>query len=120
MGIRNRNIEIQAQQETLAQMDLRNQLLTAEQSLLSFREDQNQLEKRLQVTSSLVTNEQTNYKQIEQDYRQGKITYLDLTQALSEVLDAQSKKLRVDFDSLILYTKWKYFKGTLDENTLEE
>lgn len=120
MGVRNRNIQIQAEQEVIAQQDIRNTLLNDQKDLLTFKEDQLQLQRRQEVTTSLVSNEQTNYRQIEQDYRQGKITYLDLTQALSEVLDAQSKKLRVDFDSLILYSKWKYFKGTLDENNLEE
>lgn len=120
MGTRDRNIEIQSQQESVAQLELKNQKLSSEKDLLTFQQDLLQMQKREQVTASLVNNEENSYEQIERDYRQGKITYLDLTQALSAVLDARSRKLRVDFDSLILYSKWKYFKGTLDEDTLEE
>jgi outer membrane protein TolC len=118
-GVRARNVEIQRWQETSAQQDLRSLQINADKDLQSYRDDQRQLLAKTSITKSLETNEKINYKQFDQDYRMGRVTYLDLIGALSNLLDSQNRRIRLEYDTFILERKWLYYKGSLDENSME-
>lgn len=119
-GTRARNEQIQTLQENMDQQDLRKQLLSAEDDLSHFKIDQARNIERQKISTELETNEQINMKQLNSDYHAGRINYLDLITGLANLLDAQSRKLRADFDAGILFAKSQYYEGTLDENSLEE
>ena len=118
-GVRARNVEIQRWQETSAQQDLRTLKINADKDLQSYRDEQRQLLEKSSITKSLEMNEKINYKQFDQDYRLGRVSYLDLIGALANLLDSQNRRIRLEYDTFILERKWLYYKGSLDEKSVE-
>ncbi len=119
-GVRSRNVEIQKFTEDSSQQTLRSQMLSAYKELLGFKTDLAQSEETLKISQELEKNEQLNFRQLDKDYHEGRISYLDLITGLSNLVDAQTKRIRADFDAATLYTKQKYYLGTLDENNLDK
>ncbi|MGZ3687438.1 MAG: TolC family protein [Bdellovibrionota bacterium] len=67
------------------------------------------------LTKELLTLSQKTYVLLEEQYRLGKITYLDLITGLNDLLDAKTGFLSTHFSSLQSVAHYRFYEGTLYE-----
>lgn len=112
-GIRRRNLEIARAREAI-------KVNTAETQILTLRSQLNQLMRGLTVAKEtdrlsfeLLTLEEQGFDFIENQYREGRVQYLDLNRALDSLLDAKSRffTARSELETALL--RYRYHEGTL-------
>lgn len=119
-GVRNRNIQVARLGQDSLQQGLRSSVFRAEKELESFRLDVSRAGDSYRLSKELQKMEEDTFRLLENDYRSGRATYLELTTGLANLLDAQNRGQEADFDQADLYLRWKYYRGTLDETTALE
>lgn len=117
-GVRSRNIRITEVNRNSLMQTKRIQLHEAQKDLEIFKLDVARSAERYKLSKELQKMEEDTFKLLERDYRGGQATYLELTTGLANLLDAQSRGQEANFDQASLYLRWKYYKGTLSENTI--
>lgn len=118
-GQRSRNVALTRLQQDIEQQDLRISLLSAQKELENFEIDLKNFAKNYDLVKNLKKMEEDNFKLLEGEYRQGKVSYLELLTAMTNLLDAQYRDTQADFDLHRLWLKRKFYEGNLDENVFE-
>ncbi len=119
-GIRSRNIKIAASNSNSDEQAAREDLLQAQRDLEVFKLEVARAEETYRLSKELQKLEEDTFKLLERDYRSGQTTYLELVTGLANLLDAQARGQQADYRQADLYLRWKYYKGTLSEETLFE
>jgi outer membrane protein TolC len=97
-GIKHRNIEIaKVTTDTVMQAD-RQEELDLEVQLKTVMQSLNELKETFLKSHELVTLEQQNYNALENDYRNGRTSYLDLIGSINTFIDARSRFMTAYFD----------------------
>lgn len=119
-GIRSRNIQIALASQNSQEQGFQILLLQAQKELESFKLEVARSEENYRLSKELQKMEEDTFKILERDYRSGQTTYLELTTGLANLLDAQSRGLEADYVRTDLNLRWKYYKGTLSEESIFE
>lgn len=119
-GVRSRNVQIAAAAQNTSEQAARTSLLKAEKDLELFKVDVAKTAERFKISKELQKMEEDTFKLLERDYRAGQASYLELSTGLANLLDAQARGQEADYDLAALYLSWKYYKGTLSEETFKE
>src|SRR5690606_9855082 len=77
-GVRSRNIQIAALNQSTAEQTARGALLRAEEELEVFKKEVEDSSERYRLAKELQKMEEDAFKLLERDYRSGQTTYLEL------------------------------------------
>ncbi|MEI6790341.1 MAG: TolC family protein [Myxococcaceae bacterium] len=114
-GIRRRDIEIAECEQNIKNNDLNLNLLEVRSQIDGVMVNISKLKANYDLTEELLTNEEQNFRNIEIEYREGKLKYLDLTTGLSNLLAAREQFYGVYFEALKVLSQYRYYEGTLYE-----
>ncbi len=118
-GTRTRNTQIEVLKQNIETQSYRSTLNDAEKEFEEFKIEAADALKNHQIISEIEQMELNANKILSQDYQLGRIGTFDLSTGLSNLLDAQSKKLQSDFDISFLSFKAQYYEGKLNEDSIQ-
>ena len=114
-GTSSRNVNIAEEEQQQSKNNLFNQLLSIKQTLdnLMFNLQQNKLS--YQLSNKLKDSELKNYQTMRKMYRNGKISYLDLSTSIDDLYSAQTEYVTDRYTlEKNLYSYYQY-KGIINE-----
>jgi outer membrane protein TolC len=71
------------------------------------------------LNRELLGLEETSYKYVEADYRDGKIAYLDLVTSLNDLLDARIRSCSSIYSLAQDLAQYRYYEGNLYDTLAE-
>jgi len=114
-GSRRRDIDIAASQKVIQNRDNRDKLFARAAEIAKLMETLRNLKSNLQLNKELMRLEQSNFAILEEDYRQGKVAYLDLVTGLSDLLSARVSYYTNYISILTAMAQYRYYEGTIYE-----
>jgi outer membrane protein len=114
-GIRKRNVEVAQLNRDIQENTLTQNLLEVDAAINSLMLSIYRIQKSLILNQELLTSEEQTYHTLETQYREGKVTYLDLITGLNSLLDAKIQFYSTYFEALRNKAKHSYYKGKLYE-----
>jgi outer membrane protein TolC len=114
-GSRRRDIDIAASQRLIQNRDNRDKLFARAAEIAKLMETLRNLKGNLQLNKELMRLEQSNIAILEEDYRQGKVAYLDLVTGLSDLLSARVSYYTNYISILTAMAQYRYYEGTIYE-----
>lgn len=114
-GLRRRNVEIAEYKRDIQNNTLNQTLLTDSSQIQALMANFAKVSKTYSISRELLSLEERNYQNISNQYRQGKVSYLDLITSLTNFLDAKVQFYSSYFEALKDLALYKYFEGTLYE-----
>ena len=112
-GTRRRNLSIASAQNHVAEVTLDADLQSFERQAQKLMLDLEQGRKGLALAQELLTLETRNYQDLEADYRNGKVSYLEIVTALSNLLSAKVQLYSSYFAVQNLILTYRYHEGKL-------
>lgn len=113
---RSRNISLKRLAKKQIDLFVEGKLLDLENTLTKLYMDSQQVEQNLKLAHELVNLEKNNFEKIEQDYRNGKTTFLDLINSLTDYSLAEENYYQNYIDYKLILAKLFYHQGTIHEN----
>ena len=114
-GSRRRDIDIAASQKLIQNRDNRDKLFARAAEIAKLMQTLRNLKSNLQLNKELMRLEQSNFAILEEDYRQGKVAYLDLVTGLSDLLSARVSYYTNYISILTAMAQYRYYEGTIYE-----
>ena len=112
-GTRRNDIAIAATQQAVVREDGKDKLDSVEADIARLMDTLTNLKDTWQLNRQLIALEQDNLTNIEQDYREGKVGYLDLVSGLNAVLSAKVNFYTTYFSTLQALAEYRYHEGTI-------
>ena len=119
-GTRRRNVEISEynqaiQENTLSQgiVDLRSKTANLMSNLLRIK-------RNYRLSQELLSLEVQSNRNMESQYREGKVTYLDLITELNSLLDAKVQFYSTYFEALTSIAQYRFYEGKIYESIVEK
>lgn len=117
-GERDRNYQMTLETSAVNRSDLRAQILSLKSDLEQWSLDLEQSKANQKLANELFILEKKNRELIETDYRNGKVSFLDLTTSMRDYLDAQFKYSSAIYESEVLRMTYLSHIGKLNESLL--
>jgi outer membrane protein TolC len=114
-GIRERNVKIAKQNQYIQQDDINAELISLKAQISKLIERIQQLAKRYQVDKTLLNAERRNYEMLEQDYREGRVFFLDLITGITNLSQAEISWVNTIYELNIAMYEYNYHLGNLYE-----
>jgi len=114
-GSRRRDIDQSASQLGIQNRDNRDKLYARATNIAKLMETLRNLKSNLHLNRELMRLEQVNFTTLEEDYRQGKVAYLDLVTGLSDLLSARVSYYTNYINLLTAIAQYRYFEATIYE-----
>ncbi|MBI3554685.1 MAG: TolC family protein [Deltaproteobacteria bacterium] len=114
-GTRARNVEIAEHARVVQDEDLVKADLALRQNIENLMLQLRLLQESYKLNVELLELSQQSYDFLEEEYRRGHITYLDIITGLNDLLDAKTKYLTSYFSLLQSLAQYGYYEGTLYE-----
>ncbi len=115
-GNRNREKRVALLTQKIEENTLETQMRDLAGDLNKLMLDLEQLRKNYDLTSELLSLEESNYKALEQDYREGRAQYLDLITSLSDLADSRIRYFSSALDLQLAVYTYRFHQGTLYED----
>lgn len=119
-GVRRRNTEIAASRAQIRANELELELLALREEVDKLTVDLRKLQESFQLTDELFKLEKANLALITNEYRQGKVQYLDYINALQNFASAKSSYYSSLFDLKRAVLGRRYHEGTIHEAIKEQ
>jgi outer membrane protein TolC len=119
-GTRKRDVEIAEYNRDIQGNVLSQNLLDINAQITGLMADVARVSKNYSLTQELLKLEEESNRDFEAQYREGKVTYLDLVTELNNLLDAKVQFFTSYFDALNSSAKYKYYEGKLYESLMEK
>ncbi len=119
-GVERRAVAISRSEENIARESVRAQNLAIQTEAQSLQEDLRQNETDLKTSAQLKDLETRTFRFLEQEYREGRITYLDLSQARENFLNATESFYNSYFDGLLAKAAALKLGGRLYESIVQD
>ncbi len=78
------------------------------------------IRKNYRTTEKLLGLEEESNRLVETQYREGKVTYLDLITSLNNLLSAKVQFYTAYFETMQNLTKHRYYEGSIYESLVEK
>lgn len=114
-GVRRRNSEIAAHRASIRSNELEGELLTLKEQLDTLQVDLRKLQESFHLSEDLFKLERANLALITNEYRQGKVQYLDYINSLQNFANAKSTYYNSLFDLKRGILARRYHEGTIHE-----
>ena len=119
-GTRRRDIVIAEYNRDIQENSLNQGLLDVNAKMIGVMAEFSRISRNYKLSHELLTLEEESYRNLELQYREGKLTYLDLITGLTSFLDAKVQFFTAYFDSLQAISKYKFYEGRLYETITEK
>ena len=119
-GTRKRDVEVAKFNRDIENNTLDQTLLETDAAMKTLVADMERVSLTFNLTYELLALEQETNRDLERNYREGKISYLDLVTELQNLLDAKVQYYTSYFDVLINSAKYKYYEGKIYDSLVEE
>jgi outer membrane protein TolC len=119
-GIRRRNISIAEAKRTQAQNTLAIRLNTFSSDNSKLMLDLQQSSKNFAIARELLELETKSFDFMNTDYRNGKVSYLDIVLGLRDLLNAQVQMNSTYFELRQQLLKYRFYEGRLYESLFEK
>jgi outer membrane protein TolC len=77
--------------------------------------DLDRASKSFQTDQELLSLEEETFESLERQYREGKVSYLDLTEARNSFLDARTRFFTSYFETLRSLAQYRYLEGKISD-----
>ena len=114
-GVRRRNVDIAGAQRDADRAGRESTRVQVAQDVARLNANAPRLAKAHRESRQALRDEETAYASVEAAYRQGKVNYLDLTQALGDLFSAKAQHLQFQYDLLRAQADLAFYQGNLDE-----
>ncbi len=114
-GTRARNVEIAQHTRGTQDDDVLKANLTLRQNIDTLMLQLHTLQENFKLNLELLDLSQQSYDFLEEEYRRGRISYLDIITGLNDLLDAKTRYLTSYFSLLQSLAQDRYYEGTLYE-----
>ncbi|MGK5085860.1 TolC family protein [Bdellovibrionota bacterium FG-1] len=114
-GIKRHDVQIAEYNRDIQADTLQQGLLETHAQITSMMVDLSRLRYQLKLSEELLSLEEESNQNLESQYRQGKVAYLDLITGLKNLLDAKVQFYTSYFDVLQGIAKYRYFEGKIYE-----
>jgi outer membrane protein TolC len=114
-GIRRREVQAARYNRDVQDNTLEQSLLEARAQLTTLRADMDRIARNYRLNRELLSLEEESYSNLELQYREGRVAYLDLITGLNNLLDAKTQYYASHFEALRALARHRYFEGTLYE-----
>jgi outer membrane protein TolC len=115
-GIRRRDVEVAEATEVSQADQLNAGLLSVNSSIQNLMADLERHRREYQLGDELLKLQKESFDFLDEQYRLGKITYLDIVTGLNDLLDAQTRYYTAYFGLLQVQAQYGYYEGNLYEN----
>jgi outer membrane protein TolC len=112
-GIKERDREVAVQKNIIQDNEQNSKMLNLQSLINALMIQLEQYRHNYNLTKELLTLEKTNIDFIKREYRNGKVSYLDLVTGLNNLADAQIKYFTAISDLENAEYSYKYHQGTL-------
>ena len=112
-GSRRHDIDIAASQQLIQSEDTKDKLAALAADIETLMQSLSNLSDIWRLNLQLITLEQENLKNIEQDYREGKVVYLDLITGLTALLNAKVNFFSTYFAAQQALAQYHFYEGTI-------
>jgi outer membrane protein len=119
-GIRKRNIEIAESGRQLSDAKVQLQLESTASELEINTLRMNRLRSILNQQQSLLDQQVNAYDLLKNDYREGKVPYIDLITTLNDLFAAKTGFFSTYFDAMRVIANYYYYEGKLYEMVLRD
>ena len=117
-GTRSRNTEIENLKQQQGLFNGREQVLSAENERDRLRADLVAVGRSRDLARQLQKLEEESFKYTDQEYRSGRMSYIELINDLNNLLDARERRLRAEFDFAAVVIQLRHILGVLNESDL--
>ena len=114
-GTRSRSVQVSEYNRDIQQNGLHQGLLDIGAQITNLMVDLSRIKRNYKLSRELLDLEQESNHNVESQYREGKVTYLDLITSLNSLLDAKVQYYTAHFDALQGIAKHQYFEGKIYE-----
>ena len=115
-GLRRRNIEIASAQESIGQSQRSSRLINTRLEIDQLVRDLREARESFRLSEELLGLEEKTFASINRDYREGRQTFLEFSDALRNLLDAKNRFYESRSRLTLLVLRHRYHEGTLHEN----
>jgi outer membrane protein TolC len=119
-GTRRRDVQLAEVNRDVQGNSIRQGLLDTRSQLQRLMIDLSRLSRNYQASRELLSLEEESNRNLESQYREGKVAYLDLITSLNSLLDAKVQYYSAYFDTLSGIARHGYFQGKLYDSVLQE
>ncbi len=114
-GTQRRDVEIARYNRDIQRNTLDQGLLEINAKIAGIMADISRIGKSYKLSRELLALEEESNRNLETQFREGKVTYLDLITGLNNFLDAKVQFYTTYFDTLQISAKYKFYEGKLYE-----
>ena len=119
-GTRKRDIAVAQYNREVQENSVSQSLLDIKAKVIGIAADILRISRSYKLSLELLTLEEESNKNLESQYREGKVTYLDLITSLNNLLDAKVQFYTAYFDALQAHSKYRFYEGKIYETILEK
>ena len=119
-GTRRRDVEIAQYSRDIQGNSLNQKLLDVNAKIIGTMADISRIRRNYKLSQELLSLEEESNRNLEAQYREGKVTYLDLITSLNNLLDAKVQLYTAYFSALQTFSKYKFYEGKLYETIIEK
>ena len=117
-GTRRRDIDVAVHNEEIQRNSLRQNLLEVNSQIQAVMAELARGQRSLKLSRELLEMETESNQTLEAQYREGKVSYLDLVTSLDNFLNAKISLYSSHFGALQSLVKYYYYEGTLYERLM--
>lgn len=117
-GIRSRDIEVAQQQNLILNNQSSLVVLATQTEISTLTEDLKRLKAYLISNKELLAAEDESHRRLNEQYREGKLGYLDFITSVQNLLDAKIRFFSSQFDFATAEAKYRFYEGTLYEKVI--
>ena len=119
-GTRKRNVEISEYNQDIQEDTLNQGLYDLHSKTASLMSNLQRIKRNYQLNQELLVLEEKSNRDLESQYREGKVTYLDLITELNSLLDAKVQFYTAHFEALTTLAQYRFYEGTIYESIFEK
>lgn len=117
-GIRRRDTRIAEETRGVGDNTLRSNVLTTRARIDSLMLELRRQSENLSLSRELLGFEEETFAFLDSEYRQGKVQFLDLINALNDLLDARVRFAQAQFGALASIAEHRFHQGDLHDSIL--
>ncbi len=114
-GQSRRDVEIARLARSIESNTSREALLETQTQIAQLMADLDRASKSYQTDQELLSLEEETFESLERQYREGKVSYLDLTEARNSFLDARTRFFTSYFETLRSLAQYRYLEGKISD-----
>ncbi len=119
-GIRRNDVAIATSKCEIQETKLQKELIESQALLANLSSEIIRIRPSFELSHELLALEEKSTANLRNQYREGKVSFLDLVTGLNNLLDAKIRFFTSYFDAQSAYTKYTYLEGSIYESIFQK